>query len=75
MLAGRADWRGNYGPVSTPARRNIAAWSSISMGSGCSQRLVNDEAQLVELISEVQQLADGGVVMWAIDLNVVGERW
>ncbi|MCW2650394.1 MAG: hypothetical protein JWR32_1370, partial [Mycobacterium sp.] len=56
-------------------RRNIAAWSSISMGSGCSQRLVNDEAQLVELISEVQQLADGGVVMWAIDLNVVGERW
>jgi sugar (pentulose or hexulose) kinase len=40
-----------------------------------SRRLVNDEAQLVELISEVQQLADGGVVMWAIDLNVVGERW
>ena len=34
-----------------------------------SQRVANDEAVLLELISAVTALADGGEVTWAIDLN------
>ena len=34
-----------------------------------SQRVPNDEAELLELIKAVTTLADGGEVTWAIDLN------
>jgi transposase len=34
-----------------------------------SQRVANDESVLLELISSVTTLADGGEVTWAIDLN------
>lgn len=34
-----------------------------------SQRVANDEAVLLELLSTVTALADGGEVTWAIDLN------
>lgn len=34
-----------------------------------SQRVPNDEAELLELIRAVTTLADGGEVTWAIDLN------
>ncbi|TSD94068.1 IS110 family transposase [Skermania sp. ID1734] len=34
-----------------------------------SQRIANDETVLLELISAVTALADGGPVTWAIDLN------
>ena len=34
-----------------------------------SRRVANDEAALVELITAVTALADGGEVTWAIDLN------
>ena len=37
-----------------------------------SQRIANDEAALLELISTVTTLADGGEVTWAIDLNAGG---
>jgi transposase len=34
-----------------------------------SQRVVNDETVLLELITSVMTLADGGEITWAIDLN------
>ena len=34
-----------------------------------SRRLANDEAVLLEVISTVSALADGGEVTWAIDLR------
>jgi transposase len=34
-----------------------------------SQRVDNDEAELLDLISKVGALADGGEITWAIDLN------
>jgi transposase len=37
-----------------------------------SRRVANDEAALLELISAVMTLADGGEVTWAIDLNAGG---
>ena len=37
-----------------------------------SRRVANDEAALLELITAVTALADGGEVTWAIDLNA---RW
>ena len=37
-----------------------------------SQRVTNDEAALLELITTVTTLADGGEVTWAIDLNAGG---
>jgi transposase len=37
-----------------------------------SQRVTNDEAALLELISAVTTLADGGELTWAIDLNAGG---
>jgi transposase len=37
-----------------------------------SRRVANDEAALVELISTVTTLADGGELTWAIDLNAGG---
>jgi transposase len=37
-----------------------------------SRRVANDEAALVELISTVVALADGGELTWAIDLNAGG---
>lgn len=37
-----------------------------------SQRVANDEAALLELISAVTALADGGELTWAIDLNAGG---
>ena len=46
------------------------AWSSIPTGKRLlSRRVANDEAVLLELISAVTALADGGEVTWAIDLN------
>ena len=37
-----------------------------------SRRVVNDEAALTDLIRAVKELADGGSVRWAIDLNSGG---
>ena len=37
-----------------------------------SRRIVNDEAALTDLIRTVKELADGGAVQWAIDLNSGG---
>ncbi|WP_293060163.1 transposase, partial [Mycobacterium sp.] len=37
-----------------------------------SQRVANDETTLRELIDTVTDLADGGEVTWAIDLNAGG---
>jgi transposase len=37
-----------------------------------SRRVGNDEAALLELISTVMPLADGGEITWAIDLNAGG---
>ncbi|BBY80189.1 hypothetical protein MPUL_13470 [Mycolicibacterium pulveris] len=37
-----------------------------------SQRVANDEATLLKLISTVATMADGGEVTWAIDLNAGG---
>jgi transposase len=37
-----------------------------------SQRVANDETALLELVSTVTALADGGEVTWAIDLNAGG---
>lgn len=37
-----------------------------------SRRVVNDEAALLELINTVTELADGGEITWAIDLNAGG---
>lgn len=37
-----------------------------------SRRVANDEAALLELISTVTAMADGGEVTWAIDLNAGG---
>jgi len=37
-----------------------------------SQRVANDEATLLKLISSVATMADGGEVTWAIDLNAGG---
>ena len=37
-----------------------------------SRRVANDEAALLELISTVEALADGGEITWAIDLNAGG---
>ncbi|WP_338048811.1 IS110 family transposase [Mycobacterium lentiflavum] len=37
-----------------------------------SRRVTNDEAALLELISAVTTLADGGELTWAIDLNAGG---
>jgi transposase len=37
-----------------------------------SQRVANDETVLLELVSTVTALADGGEVTWAIDLNAGG---
>jgi transposase len=37
-----------------------------------SRRVVNDEAALTDLIRTVKELADGGAVQWAIDLNSGG---
>jgi transposase len=37
-----------------------------------SRRVANDEAALLELISTVATMADGGEVTWAIDLNAGG---
>jgi transposase len=37
-----------------------------------SRRVANDEAALLELISTVATIADGGEVTWAIDLNAGG---
>jgi hypothetical protein len=34
-----------------------------------SQEVANNEAALLGLISAVQALADGGQIIWAIDLN------
>jgi transposase len=39
---------------------------------GLSRRIVNDEAALTDLIRTVKELADGGAVQWAIDLNSGG---
>ena len=37
-----------------------------------SRRVVNDEGALIDLIRAVKELADGGSVRWAIDLNSGG---
>lgn len=37
-----------------------------------SQRVINDEDTLLSLIAEVREIADGGHVTWAIDLNSGG---
>lgn len=37
-----------------------------------SRRVANDEAALAALLSQVADLADGGVVTWAVDLNAGG---
>ncbi len=37
-----------------------------------SRRVVNDEGALTDLIRTVKELADGGAVQWAIDLNSGG---
>ena len=37
-----------------------------------SRRVTNDEAELLELIGAVVDLADGGQVCWATDLNAGG---
>jgi transposase len=37
-----------------------------------SRRVANDEATLLELISTVEAVADGGEITWAIDLNAGG---
>jgi len=37
-----------------------------------SQRVTNDEETLLSLIAEVCEIADGGHVTWAIDLNSGG---
>ena len=34
-----------------------------------SRRVANDETALLELITDVTALADGGELTWAIDLN------
>ena len=61
------------GPASTLARLRIIAWSSTPTVSVCyRRRIVNDEAALTDLIRTVKELADGGAVQWAIDLNSGG---
>ena len=37
-----------------------------------SRRVTNDESELLELVSAVTILADGGHLTWAIDLNAGG---
>lgn len=56
--AGKAD---HYGVVIDAEGKSLLA-----------RRVANEEAALLELISTVTELADGGEITWAIDLNAGG---
>lgn len=72
--------------MSTEAVVTQAVWAGIDAGKSdhfcvvidaegkrlLSQRVANDEATLLKLISTVATMADGGEVTWAIDLNAGG---
>ncbi|MEN3225819.1 IS110 family transposase [Mycolicibacterium porcinum] len=72
--------------MSTEAVVTQAVWAGIDAGKSdhfcvvidaqgkrlLSQRVANDEATLLKLISSVATMADGGEVTWAIDLNAGG---
>ena len=61
------------GPASTPARLRIIAWSSTPTVSACYRDVSSTmKPPCTDLIRTVKELADGGAVQWAIDLNSGG---